>query len=225
MNLSLSAFNFNNDFLLNVIETNREPVEDYGDVYDRVSYPLPKSSYSAGKKLGIVLVDLITGQMYAQSALEGSQISLIIENLENALNTNKRISLFNENGLISPLSTIQSLGLREGDAIAFIYHSIKGTDHLQLQDLFLPSLCNKSRFIDAIRNRPCMQLDSLRFSYKPQSPEHVPALILSFTDHAISTITVSDSLENFEFCIDGLSAVRNNAITSVRQLFIPCTPC
>lgn len=52
MNLTLSAFNFNNDFLLNVIETNREPVEDYGDVYDRVSYSLPKSSYSAGKVLG-----------------------------------------------------------------------------------------------------------------------------------------------------------------------------
>ena len=45
-----------------------------------------------------------------------------------------------------------------------MYHSIIGTDHLQLQDLFLPSLCNKSRFIDAIRNRPCLQLDSLRFS-------------------------------------------------------------
>ena len=72
--------------------------------------------------------------------------------------------MFNENGLISPLSTIQSLGLREGDAIAFLYHSIKGTDHLQLQDIFLPSLCNKSRFIDAIRNRPCIQLDNLRFS-------------------------------------------------------------
>ena len=72
-------------------------------------------------------------------------------------------------------------------------------------------------FVFPVRIHPFFDVD------KPQSPEQVPALILSFTDHAISTITVSDSLENFEFCIDGLSAVRNNAITSVRQLFIPCT--
>ena len=51
MNLTLSSFNFNNDYLLNVIETNKEPVEDYGNVYDRVSYSLQKSPYSAGKVL------------------------------------------------------------------------------------------------------------------------------------------------------------------------------
>lgn len=51
MNSTLSSFNFNNDFMLNVIETNQELVEDYGNVYDRVSYSAPKTSYSSEKVL------------------------------------------------------------------------------------------------------------------------------------------------------------------------------
>ena len=51
MNLTLSAFNFNNDYTFHVIETNKETVEDYSNMYSRVSYSMPKASYNSEKVL------------------------------------------------------------------------------------------------------------------------------------------------------------------------------
>ena len=79
------------------------------------------------------------------------------------LGTTNRISIFNENGLISPYSTLQSIGLRDGDVVAVVCHSIKGTERLQLQDIVLSSVPSKARFMDTVRSRPCSQLDDVRF--------------------------------------------------------------